>query len=51
LSGDPAAALRAQHRAEGLAIDAWTGFPRWDGRPVDYDQAVFCLVGTTAVTG
>jgi hypothetical protein len=50
LSGDPVAGLQAQHRADGIAIDAWTGFSRWDGRPVDYDHAVFCLVGTTSVT-
>jgi uncharacterized protein DUF222/HNH endonuclease len=41
--GDAVAALREQHR--DLAIDARTSFPRWDGRPVDYDHAVFCLVG------
>jgi hypothetical protein len=45
LSGDPVDALRGQHRAAGIAIDARTGFPRWDGQPVDYDHAVFCLVG------
>ena len=50
LSGDPVAALQAPHRVDGIAIDAWTGFPRWDGRPVDYDHAVFCLVGTMSVT-
>jgi hypothetical protein len=49
--GDPVDALRAQHRSEGLAIDAWTGFPRWDGRRLDYDHAVFCLVGTSSVAG
>jgi len=39
--------LRAQHGTAGIAIDAHTGFPRWDGRPPDYDHAVFCLVGTS----
>ena len=28
-----------------IAIDAGTGFPRWDGRAADYEHAVFCLVG------
>jgi hypothetical protein len=42
-------ALRARHRTDGIAIDAWTGFSRWDGRPADYDQAVLCLVGATGV--
>jgi hypothetical protein len=51
LAADPVDALRARHRSDGLAIDAWTGFPRWDGRPADYDHAVFCLVGTTPTTG
>ena len=41
--GDAVVTLREQHR--GLAIDARTSFPNWDGRPVDYDHAVFCLVG------
>jgi hypothetical protein len=45
LLGDPVDALRAQHRAAGIAIDGRTGFPRWDGRPADYEHAVFCLVG------
>jgi hypothetical protein len=44
LPPDPVQTLRAQHRASGIAIDASTGFPRWDGRPPDYDHAVFCLV-------
>jgi hypothetical protein len=43
LSSDPLDALRAQHRAAAIEIDARTGFPRWDGRPVDYEHAVFCL--------
>jgi 5-methylcytosine-specific restriction endonuclease McrA len=44
LPAEPVEALRAQHRAEGIAVDAWTGFPRWDGQPADYDHAVSCLV-------
>jgi hypothetical protein len=44
LPTDPVDALRAQQRAAGIAIDARTGFPRWDGRPPDYDHAVLCLV-------
>jgi hypothetical protein len=42
---EPVEALCAQHRADGIAIDALTSFPRWDGQAPDYDQAVFCLVG------
>jgi hypothetical protein len=49
--GDPVDALRARHRSEGIAIDAWIGFSRWDGRPADYDHAVFCLVGATTLAG
>jgi hypothetical protein len=49
LSGDPVDVLRTQHRAAGVAIDAWTGFSRWDGRPVDYEHVVFCLVGQADV--
>jgi hypothetical protein len=45
LPGDPVDALRARHHAGGIVIDSRTGFPRWDGRPVDYEHAVFCLVG------
>ena len=48
---DPVNALRARHRKAGVAIDAWTGFSRWDGRPADYDHAVFCLVGAASVAG
>jgi hypothetical protein len=47
LPADPVDALRARHRTDGIAIDAWTGFSRWDGRPADYDQAVLSLVGAT----
>jgi hypothetical protein len=45
LAGNPVDALHAQHQADGIAIDAQTAFPRWDGRPVDYDHAVCCLMG------
>jgi hypothetical protein len=51
LSGNAVDALRAQHRAAGIAIDARTSFPRWDGRPADYDHAVFCLVGRWEAAG
>jgi hypothetical protein len=51
LPDDPVDALRVRHRTDGIAIDAWTGFSRWDGRPADYDHAVFCLVGAASVTG
>ena len=44
LPTDPTGVLVAQHREAGIAIDARTGIPRWDGRPADYDQAVLCLV-------
>lgn len=43
-SGDAVDALREQHRAAGIAIDARTGFSGWDGWPVDYEHVVFCLV-------
>lgn len=36
-------ALRAQARAAGIAIDATTSLPRWDGSRPDYDQIVWCL--------
>jgi hypothetical protein len=39
----PVDRLRERHRTAGIAIDAQTGFPRWDGRRPDYDQIVFCL--------
>jgi hypothetical protein len=45
LPTNPVDALRAQHRAAGITIDAHTGFPRWDVRPPDYDQVVCCLIG------
>src|SRR6185503_6157886 len=43
LGTSPVDTLRARHHTAGIAIDAQTGFPRWDGRPPDYDQIVFCL--------
>ena len=45
LGTDPIDTLRAHHNAIGIAIDAQTARPRWDGRPPDYDQIVFCLMG------
>ena len=45
LGKSPVDRLRAHHHAAGIAINAQTGFPRWDGRPPDYDQIVFCLTG------
>jgi hypothetical protein len=41
---DPVERMREQHEAAGIAIDARTAFPRWDGRPPDYDHAVYCLI-------
>jgi uncharacterized protein DUF222/HNH endonuclease len=35
--------LRAQTRAAGIAIDATTSLPLWDGSRPDYDQIVWCL--------
>jgi hypothetical protein len=46
LGPSPVDALRERHQADGIAIDAQTGFPRWDGRPPDYDQIVFCLTAS-----
>jgi len=42
---DALAALRAAHSACGLAIDATTAFPRWDGTPLDAHLAVQALLG------
>jgi len=36
--------LRAAHAARGVAIDATTAFPRWDGAPVDAHLAVQALL-------
>ena len=45
LGTNPIDALRARPHANGITTDAQTGYPRWDGRPADYDQIVFCLMG------
>ncbi|MBM4244100.1 MAG: HNH endonuclease, partial [Deltaproteobacteria bacterium] len=42
---DALAALRAAHAARGLAIDATTALPRWDGTPLDAHLAVQALLG------
>jgi len=44
---DALAALRAAHAARGLAIDATTAFPRWDGTPLDAHLAVQALLGAS----
>lgn len=36
-------ALCAQTRAAGVAIDATTSLPRWDGRRPNYEHIVWCL--------
>jgi HNH endonuclease len=41
---DPIGALRAEHQARGLVIDAGTNAIGWDGRPADYDLAVWLLM-------
>jgi len=41
---DAFALLRERHETQGLAIDATTAFPRWDGEPADYDLIVQGLV-------
>jgi hypothetical protein len=41
---DPVETLRERHHAAGLALNAGTACPRWDGRAPDYDHAVFCLL-------
>jgi hypothetical protein len=41
---EPVESPRERHRAEGIAIDAWMAFPRWDGQPPGYEHAVFCLI-------
>jgi len=43
-AGDAMNRLRAMHAAAGLAIDASTALPRWDGERVDYDHVVQCLM-------
>jgi hypothetical protein len=44
LGPSPIDELRARHSAAGLAIDARTGLPDWDGTRADYDHIVFCLM-------
>ncbi|MBY0275430.1 HNH endonuclease [Candidatus Binatia bacterium] len=39
--------LRAAHAARGVAIDAATAFPRWDGTPLDAHLAVQALLTAT----
>lgn len=41
------AVLRAANAARGLAIDATTAFPRWDGAPLDAHLAVQALLAAT----
>jgi hypothetical protein len=41
---DPVGTLRAQHHAQGIAIDAATNAVGWDGRPVDYGLVVWSLM-------
>jgi 5-methylcytosine-specific restriction endonuclease McrA len=40
---DPAAALVAAHRAQGLAIHPWTAGPEWHGERLDLDWAISVL--------
>ena len=47
---DALAVLRAAHAARGVAIDAATAFPRWDGTPLDAHLAVAALLAATDVT-
>ncbi len=47
LQGDPVAALRRRHAGLGLAIDATTGLPTWDGTPTDLGMAVDGLLAAT----
>jgi len=46
---DALAGLRAAHAARGIAIDATTAFPRWDGTPLDAHLAVQALLAATGV--
>ncbi|MBM4246233.1 MAG: DUF222 domain-containing protein [Deltaproteobacteria bacterium] len=46
---DVLAALRAAHAARGVAIDAMTAFPRWDGTPLDAHLAVRAVLAATGV--
>jgi hypothetical protein len=40
---DPAPALVARNRAQGLAIDAWTALPSWCGERLDLGWAIDVL--------
>ncbi len=44
LAPDAFERLRERHASEGLAIDASTAFPHWDGERVAYDMIVQGLV-------
>ena len=33
---------------DGIAIDPWTSFPNWDGRPADYDHIIQVLAAHLA---
>ena len=48
---DALAVLRAANAAGGVAIDAMTAFPRWDGTPLDAHLAVLALLTVTGVGG
>jgi hypothetical protein len=43
LPAHPAAALVATHRAQGLAVDAWTACPEWYGERLDLGWAISAL--------
>ena len=47
---DAVAVLRAAHAARGVAIDATTAFPRWDGTPLDAHLAVQALLAAACAT-
>ena len=40
-----------QNETLGLAIDGWTATARWDGQPVDYDQAVMVAMASWGPCG
>ena len=48
---DALAVLRAAHAARGVAIDATTAFPRWDGTPLDAHLAVQALLTAGVIRG
>ena len=47
---DALAVLRAAHASRGVAIDATTAFPRWDGTPLDVHLAVQALLTVAGVS-